>query len=341
MLEVTYTANDALATIRPDWLGTPITAKGRYVNHEYPYLTSLSAVLKWKLGPTPQATEKKHDGRRLQVADPAAFFASSDDGIVWLGHASFFIRIGGITILTDPVFYKLPFVREWITIPNPIADLPRIDYLLVSHDHRDHCDQRSITELGQKYSHMQVHVGLGLKGLLHSWLPQSCHIVEHGWYQRWQQTDELQLDYLPTRHWGRRGLTDTNKRLWGAFMISVGDRRIYFGGDSGYGSHFAELATMYEHIDLAILGIGAYSPRWFMHHVHMAPELTSKAFADMKASKLLPMHYGKYDLSDEPPGEPRELIQKEMEQAGRIGDLVLLNIGEEIDFAAGLVRYTE
>jgi len=299
VLEVTYTANDALATIRPDWLGTPITAKGRYVNHEYPYLTSLSAVLKWKLGPTPQATEKKH------------------------------------------VFYKLPFVREWITIPNPIADLPRIDYLLVSHDHRDHCDQRSITELGQKYSHMQVHVGLGLKGLLHSWLPQSCHIVEHGWYQRWQQTDELQLDYLPTRHWGRRGLTDTNKRLWGAFMISVGDRRIYFGGDSGYGSHFAELATMYEHIDLAILGIGAYSPRWFMHHVHMAPELTSKAFADMKASKLLPMHYGKYDLSDEPPGEPRELIQKEMEQAGRIGDLVLLNIGEEIDFAAGLVRYTE
>jgi len=329
-VEILYRENKALTTIRLDWKGTPITVKHRFVNDEFPHVTKFSEVLKWKLKRSPTADQKKNDSRRLQVQNAAAFFDSTDDGLVWLGHASFFMRLGGVTFLTDPVYHKLPFVREWITIPNPIDDFPKVDFLLMTHDHRDHCDERSIKQLAQRCPNMKVHAGLEMAALLQKWVGPSAVITEHGWYQRWQSNGDVTIDFLPTRHWGRRGLTDTNRRLWGAFMVTVGGRSIYFGGDSGYGTHYADAAKIYPNIDIAILGIGAYSPRWFMHPSHMAPENAAQAFADIGAERLLPMHYGKYDLSDEPPGEPQQLMLDEMQKCGREEDLLLPDVGQVI-----------
>lgn len=331
-MTVQYTSNPALQTIKSVWKGTPITAKGRYVNHEYPFVPEFSKVWEWKTGTAPQAAEKKADTRRLPVSLDTSFFESSADGVLWLGHASFYIRLAGISFLIDPVYYSLPLVGQYIDVPNPIPAIKQLDYLLISHDHRDHCDQKSVAEVTKKYPNVKVLTGLGLGGLLTKWAPRTATVTEAGWYQRFVDTAECTVDYLPTRHWGRRSLLDTNRRLWGAFMIRVGSRYVYFGGDSGYGSHYRELAELYPSIDLVLMGIGAYSPRWFMHPSHMAPEDAVVAFADTGATRVMPMHYGKYDLSDEPPGEPRQLITNLMEEQGTSDQLLLPAVGEPFYF---------
>jgi len=327
--EKKFVSNVELATIYKGWKGTPIDSRGRFVNEEFPFTPEFGKVWKWKTGTSPQAEEKKTDSRRLNVNDATPFFNSEENGIVWLGHASFYIRIGGVALLLDPVYYNLPFIKRYVDIPNPLAQIKTLDYLLISHDHRDHCDKKTVQQVGKLFPDVKVVTGLKLDTLLKSWLPRH-DVIASGWYQRVIDTAELKLDYLPTRHWCRRFLFDTNKRLWGAFMIEINGKRIYFGGDSGYGSHYKKLAKLYDEIDIAILGIGAYSPRWFMHPSHMAPEDAVIAFEDTEAKNLLPMHYGKYDLSDEPPGEPRNLIVSQMDRVGLEGKLLLPQVGDVV-----------
>ncbi len=108
---------------------------------------------------------------------------------------------------------------------------------------------------------------------------------------------------MPARHWSRRSIGDTNCRLWGSFYISA-QKRIFFMGDSGMDSHFSELPRLHEAPDLALMGVGAYSPEWFMHPSHMRPEDSWKSFLELKAGKMIPMHFGTFDLSDEPASEP-------------------------------------
>jgi L-ascorbate metabolism protein UlaG (beta-lactamase superfamily) len=136
---------------------------------------------------------------------------------------------------------------------------------------------------------------------------------EAGWYQQYN-TEGFELVFLPTRHWAKRGLTDTNQRLWGAFILKIDGLTIYFGGDSGYGSHYKDVAALYPEIDYAILGIGAYEPEWFMEDNHSSPTKAYQAFKDLKAKYFIPMHYGTFDLSDEPLGKP----QRELEEIKRV-----------------------
>lgn len=329
MTKKKFTYNPILETIDELWKGTPLDSRGRFVNEEFPFVPEFKKVWKWKTGRAPQALEKKNDTRRLTINDASVFFDSDEDGIVWLGHASFYIRIAGISLLIDPVYHKLPFIKEFVETPNPLPKIRTLDYLLISHDHRDHCDMKTVQQVGKLFPNVQVITGLKLDQLLKSWLPHHP-IITSGWYQRAVDLPGLKIDYLPTRHWCRRFLTDTNKRLWGAFMIELFGRRIYFGGDSGFGSHYKKLSELYTEIDIAILGIGAYSPRWFMNASHMAPEEAVVAFQNTGAKLLMPMHYGKYDLSDEPPGEPRALITSEMDSAGLQDKLLLPHIGDVV-----------
>lgn len=297
--------------LKKDCLGTPIQ-KGRYHNPDYPFTLSFKDVRKWKKQTNPYLDFKKSDTFELPISPNISWIQDdSTDGIAWLGHATFVIRLGGKTLITDPVFGNASRVlKRHSTFPIAPTKLPKIDYVLLSHDHRDHMDYQSLRTLSKFNPKAKYLCGLSTADLLKRFNRNGL-IQEAGWYQEYLLDDQcVRITYLPTRHWCRRWITDTNKHLWGAFVIEVGNKVIYFGGDSGYGSHYAETRVLFPNIDLAILGIGAYQPEWFMESNHSSPEKAYQSFLDLGASFMVPMHFGTFDLSDEPIGEPGEKLKQ-------------------------------
>ena len=135
---------------------------------------------------------------------------------------------------------------------------------------------------------------------------------------------------MPSRHWSKRGLFDTNRRLWGGVCLVSDSTTIYMSGDTGYGSHFRDVGMLFPSIDYAIMGVGAYSPRWFMSANHISPEQAVQGFHDMKARHFIPMHYGTFDLSDEPISEPMRLLRQMEAQSVIHGTLLIPGINEPI-----------
>lgn len=326
-----YVRNENLPTIKTDWRGTPVDAKGRFVNYEFPYLPKIKDLLAWQLSGNPQKEEKQRDATRLEAEDPTEFLQSEKDGILWLGHASFFIRLNGKSILLDPVFGKPPILRNFVDVPSPIEKIKRVDYILLSHDHRDHCDEESIKQIADKFPEARFYGGLRMDELLKEWIPNKPQTA--GWFQQFQLPDEnLKIFFLPVRHWCRRGLFDTNEKLWGGFVIQGAGKTIYFSGDSGYGSHYRETAELFPEIDYFLVGIGAYKPIWFMEPNHNSPDDAVRAFVDAKAKFLVPMHFGRFDLSDEPPGEPLRLLREKAQETNLSDKIKALNINESLVF---------
>ncbi len=312
----------------PGKQGASINGDGQFYHPDFPFELHWTDILKWKTSPNPYAEQKKQDTWRPTVVKDQSFLKHTHDVKVWLGHASFFFRLNGVSMLIDPVFGKLsPFMPRHSELPVSPDKFRNLDFLLVTHDHRDHCDQDSIRLLLRNNPGATVVTGLGMAKVLRPW-SQGQKIVEMDWHQQanFQQLD-LRITYLPTRHWGRRWLTDMNVRLWGAFMLETPDTTIYFGGDSGYGQHFEQTSALFPNIDYAFLGIGAFAPVWFMKSNHMSPDDAWQAFHDLGARKLVPMHYGTFDLSDEPLGEPERLLR---EIAATSGKVDFLTIGESI-----------
>jgi L-ascorbate metabolism protein UlaG (beta-lactamase superfamily) len=260
-----YKQNEQLPTIKPGWPGTPVDQKDRFMNHELPFLPSSIDLLKWKLGGNNLKDEKDADDQRLEVRDPRPFLASNEDGILWLGHASFFIRVNGVAILTDPIFGKPPIVTRYVDVPSPLEHIQRVDYVLLSHDHRDHMDETTLCATATKFPKAKFLAGLRSDDVLSKWKTPDNAVHTAGWFQEFQLADErLKIFFLPVRHWSRRALFDTNWRLWGGYIIQTDKATIYFGGDSGYGRHYREAAELFPKIDYFLIGIGAYEPRWFM-----------------------------------------------------------------------------
>jgi L-ascorbate metabolism protein UlaG (beta-lactamase superfamily) len=184
--------------------------------------------------------------------------------------------------------------------------------------------------LSKNNPQVKIISGLNMTPIISS-LFKKENMTEMGWHQ--QFTDEennLNITYLPTRHWCRRFLTDTNRRLWGAFVFETGNKTIYFGGDSGYGNHFKSTAELFPSIDYAFLGIGAFAPVWFMESNHMSPSAAFDAFKDLQARRFVPMHFGTFDLSDEPLGEPLRLLKGIHEEHGLNGEVLFSEIGRAV-----------
>ena len=328
-----YTKNENLPTVKSDWKGTPVDEKGRFVNAEFPFLSRTVDLLKWQFGVNPQKSEKQADATRPEIADPAEFLQSNRDGILWLGHATILIRLNNVNILLDPIFDKPPFVKTFSEPPSALDKIPRVDFILISHDHRDHCDENSIKQAAARFPNAKILGGLGMEDLFDEWKTPTNAVETAGWYQQFSTADKgVKITFLPVRHWARRGLFDMNKRLWGAYVVEGAGKTVYFGGDSGYGSHYKELAEVFPDIDYFVVGIGAYSPRWFMKPNHNSPEDAFQAFADSGAKTLIPMHYGTFDLSDEPPGEPLRLLKEAAKKAGASEKIKVLPIGGSLSF---------
>jgi L-ascorbate metabolism protein UlaG (beta-lactamase superfamily) len=326
-----YVLNPALPGMQLpfEWKGTPVDDRGRFVNYEFPHRYSLMEVLKWKFQRNPQKAAKQTEVWNPPVDHNESFIHSGDDCIVWLGHATFFIRLGGVNLLIDPVFYNIPLIKRYVPFPIDPGHLTGLDYVLISHNHLDHCDKHSLQLVAKQNPAVTYLSGLKMEGLL-SRFTGSEKIQTAGWYQQYLTDERIRIYYLPARHWTKRGLRDENTQLWGAFVLQAGGKTIYFAADSGYGSHFADVGRIFPEIDYCIIGIGAYKPEWFMSQSHVSPANAVKGANDMHARVMVPMHYGTFDLADEPMGDPIAVLHDLEQQRLIEGRLESRKIGEKL-----------
>jgi L-ascorbate metabolism protein UlaG (beta-lactamase superfamily) len=205
-------------------------------------------------------------------------------------------------LITDPVFGNAtPFYPRQSALPFPKEALPPIDIILLSHNHRDHMSKSSLRFLKKANPNVQILTGLNMESLLKGVFKKN-QIQCAGWYQRYHHPS-INISFLPSRHWSKRGMFDFNDQLWGAFIIEANGKSIYFSGDTGYGNHLSE-AGHWFHPDYVIVGIGAYQSEWFMESNHISPKNAIRAFQEMKGKWMIPMHYGCFDLSNESLEDP-------------------------------------
>ncbi|MCC5937279.1 MAG: MBL fold metallo-hydrolase [Lunatimonas sp.] len=328
--EVGYVYNEQLRTVNdlPEWKGTPKGSDGKFRNLYQPFDSRFSDLLKWKLSPNPQREAKKSDNRKLSVEAAHELIKDTGDYLIWLGHASFLMKKQGVTFLIDPILIDNFFLKRQSEMPLSLSELPEIDYLLVSHNHRDHCDQSTVEYLASQNPKMVVLTGLGIGEVLRPWL-ESHKIQEAGWFQQYDLPDaSIQVVYVPTRHWSRRGLMDENESLWGGFFFRFADTSVYFMGDSGYGPHFRDIQAVMGSPEYALMGVGAFKPEWFMHQSHISPTDAIRVFNELGAGHFFPMHFGTFDLSDEPLMEPLDILLENEDKIS--GKLIFPTIGKNI-----------
>lgn len=310
---MTISQNPKLKTYKPNsnWAGNPTDEKGRYQNIYHPFIAQFSDVLKWMWSKNPQAKAKKNEKRKLPNAFQPNVFNTQADYAIWLGHASYIFQINGKRYITDPVFYNPWFLKRESDFPFDLKYLPTVDYLLLSHNHRDHCDKKSIQFLSEHNPNMKILTGLGMQSVIASWCKNQI-IEEAGWYQAFASGEpDVEIVFTPARHWSKRGLNDDNTSLWGGFYIKPQNKKsIYFMGDSGYSPVFKDIQSTLGSPDYCIMGVGAYLPEWFMHQAHMSPLDAIKVFNEMGGKYFIPMHYGTFDLSDEPRMQPWEVLEE-------------------------------
>jgi L-ascorbate metabolism protein UlaG (beta-lactamase superfamily) len=223
----------------------------------------------------------------------------NEDLLVWFGHSSYFIQIDGKKILVDPVFSgnASPISNSNKSFPGTdiytVQDMPEIDYLIITHDHYDHADVKTLRELPQKTT--KVICGLGVGAYLEKWGFQPDQLIERDWNERIDLKDGFIFHILPARHFSGRGLI-RNNTLWMSVMMQTPSMKIYIGGDSGYDTHFADIGKQFGPIDLAILENGQFDVKW--KYIHMLPNEVLKASKDLQAKRLLPVHSSKFAMAN-------------------------------------------
>ena len=239
--------------------------------------------------------------------------------LVWIGHSTLLVEIDGVRVLSDPVFSDraspVSFAGPKRVVPPAyqVADLPKIDAVVISHSHYDHLDLASLTALHQSQPNIRFLVPLGLKSLLNG--AGIDKVSELDW---WEDTmvGEVRFTATPVRHWSSRTPFDRNQTLWAGWMVNFPDYAFYFAGDSGYTGDFAETRERLGAPDLAAIPIGAYDPRDFMKASHMNPEEAVQAFIDMQAGQAVAIHWGTFKLTLEPLAEPPKRLRAELNRKG-------------------------
>lgn len=283
---------------------------------------SLWDILRWKLGmverePQVAGGYENLPARRVEL-DAGAMGPPPDRGwrVVWLGHASFLLQGCGLTLMIDPVFSRycgplpLPLFRRLVDPPCAIECLPKVDAVLLTHSHYDHLDLDSLRFLGNETLLMvpEGHAG---------WLR------EKGFLQvrelPWHQTDErlgIRITATPARHFTARTPFDRNRGHWCGWLIEGGSCKLWHAGDTGYCPAFTELGRQHGPIDLGMIPIGAYGPRRVMEPVHLDPEAAAAVFLESRCLRAVPMHWGTFQMTDEPVGEPPRRLAEACAQRG-------------------------
>lgn len=295
----------------------------------------LGPVLLWKLGnlfktlPSTEASDYQietmdNDGSKVREN-------KNNLSLTWIGHATVLIQIDGKNILTDPIWSERCSPISFIgpkRFTNPgikLEDLPPIDIIIISHNHYDHMDLPTLKALDER-DKPTIFAGLKNKDFLQG--EGLTNVIELDWWDIRIEKD-IKITFTPTQHFSGRGIFDREETLWGSYIIEGKEKTIYFAGDTGYFPGFKEIGSKFPNIDVAILPIGAYEPRWFMKPIHMNPEDTFQAYRDLGAKYLLPMHYLTFVLTDEALDEPLKFTKSVFNlNHFKLDTLLDLKIGE-------------
>jgi len=251
--------------------------------------------------------------------------------IAWIGHATFLIKLGNTTIITDPLFSKNvgPLIfgpKRYVESAIKLNEIPETNLFLLTHNHYDHLDYSTVRDFPHKKSKVLVPLKLSKYFTRNGFKD----VAELDWYDEIKVND-LKVTFLPAIHWSRRSLTDTNKTLWGNFLIEYKGKKILFACDTGYGSIYKELGEKYGPIDLTLINIGAYDfrPMFEKSFYHTNPEEALNIAQDLKSKKVIGMHWGTVVLSLEPIMEPPVRFKTNAEKYGyKKEDAIIFKIGE-------------
>jgi L-ascorbate metabolism protein UlaG (beta-lactamase superfamily) len=280
-------------------------------------------LIKWRLerrrAKVPfEAPRRDNDGSLVRSARAS---------LTWIGHATYALRLGGKLIATDPIWSdRLHTIRRRSAPGVRLEDAGPIDVVTVSHSHYDHLDLPTLRRIGPTTlfvvpkDNADILVDAGLR-----------NVVELGWWET-HRVGDVAITLVPAQHWSMRAPWDKNRRLWGGFVIEAPEGTAYHAGDTAFSARvFEEIGRRFSKIDWAMLPIGAYDPPWFMQPQHMGPEEAGRAWQILDARQLLAMHWGTFELTDEPLGEPPERLRAWARSAGAGGDVVrVLDVGETL-----------
>jgi L-ascorbate metabolism protein UlaG (beta-lactamase superfamily) len=249
--------------------------------------------------------------------------------VTFINHATTLIQLDGVNVLTDPIYAEraspFDFVGPKRVRPPGIRfeDLPPIDAVVISHNHYDHLNVETLKRIADQWPRVRIFVGLGIKPFLES--RGLIDVVELDWWEK-RELGGITVRSVPNQHFSNRGLFDADGTLWTAWVLEGSAGRAYFGGDTGYGPHFAKVSQKLGPMRLAVVPIGAYRPEWFMSPVHMSPKQAVQAAVDLKASLAVPMHYGTFNLADDGETEPVEALDAALKELS--APFVVLGFGE-------------
>jgi len=248
---------------------------------------------------------------------------------MWIGHATLWLRLGETTVAIDPVLGNIPMHRRITPLPLPKEQL-KADVVLITHAHYDHYDQASIRYLLAQNPDLIIVAPAGFWRYMKRIIDrEQCFEME--WWES-LMVGGLFITLVPAKHWSKRTLFDTNKVLWGGYVIQNEEHTLYHSGDSAMGRHFKTIGERFE-IDEAFLPIGAYKPEWIMSQNHLNPPEAVQAAIDLGAQALIPVHYGTFDLSDEPLDEPLVWFQASIVNIPAPPVARILKIGEIYRFS--------
>jgi N-acyl-phosphatidylethanolamine-hydrolysing phospholipase D len=340
--EVVPAATSAVSTAAP-------RRDGRFQNNYIDFVPrGFGALMKWKLdalreGLPPEAqTATPRLGPDLDfLRRNAAVGIAMEPAATWIGHASVLVQLGGISLLTDPVFSEraspVSFAGPRRQGPAGIAavDLPRIDAVVISHNHYDHLDAASVKSLAVQPGGSPLFiVPLGVK----AWFTDAGidRVVELDWWQS-RRVGEVEVVLVPAQHWSGRSFSDRMETLWGGYAVFAPDFHLFFAGDTGYSKDFADIHARFaarhggagRGFDLALLPIGAYEPRWFMKEQHIDPAEAVQIHLDLAARRSIGIHWGTFSLTDEALDEPPRALETARRQRGLADDaFTVMAIGE-------------
>jgi L-ascorbate metabolism protein UlaG (beta-lactamase superfamily) len=298
----------------------------RYFNPDAPQVRGFLDLLRWTLSRRPERSPRFVPD--VTPAKPPACVEGSELRVTFVNHSTVLLQQGGVNILTDPI---------WSGRASPLAllgprrrrdpgvrreDLPRIDTVLLSHNHYDHLDLATLDRLARR-GEAQFVVPAGVGGLLRSRGIGPVHELDWGQSLALTRTT---VHCVPALHFSARGFFDRNRTLWCGYVIEAAGRTVYFAGDTAFGDHFARIRAVHGAPRLALLPIGAYEPRWFMSPVHMSPDEAARAHEILSAATSIAIHHGTFQLADEAIDTPKKALEA---CAPRDSFLVLAN-GESV-----------
>lgn len=317
---------------------TPTGFKNRYFDE----LSGLGGFLTWqwerlwKTTPAPSIDLTPITPNLNKIATP------STAQITWVGHATALIQMEGINVLTDPVFSDR---ASPVTFAGPkrhqpaglsIAQLPKIDAVIISHNHYDHLDLDGVRQLAALPSAPTFYVPLGIDLWFKDHVP-AAKVVKADWFDTLKvktTAGQLKLQLLPVQHWSSRTPFDRKATLWGSWALQTGSKSVWFSGDLGYSKDTLDIAALYpKGFDLALIAVGAYEPRWFMKYQHINPADAVTIHGEIKSRKSVGIHWGTFVLTDEALDQPiRDLAAAKKAQSLADDAFLMLKHGQTIDF---------